>query len=98
MCSRAATKAFSRSSIGVNSASRPTTAADFFDLEKFPGKRGLWRSPKHNLEFALIADGVPVDQIYNALSSEQGIQRAFAKLDTIKSEVVWWEAGALQDG
>jgi putative spermidine/putrescine transport system substrate-binding protein len=28
------------------------------------------------------------------LETEEGIARAFAKLDTIKSEVVWWEAGA----
>lgn len=78
----------------LQEGNRPTTAADFFDLERFPGKRGLWRSPKHNLEFALIADGVPIDQIYDVLSTEDGLQRAFAKLDTIKSEVIWWEAGA----
>ena len=78
----------------LKEGNRPTTAADFFDLEKFPGKRGLWRTPKHNLEFALIADGVPVDQIYNVLSSEAGLNRAFDKLDSIKSDVIWWEAGA----
>ena len=31
---------------------------------------------------------------YNVLSTPEGVDRAFAKLDTIKSEVVWWEAGA----
>ncbi|HHL21905.1 MAG TPA: ABC transporter substrate-binding protein [Aliiroseovarius sp.] len=72
----------------------PTTIADFFDLEKFPGKRGLRKGPKANLEMALAADGVPSDQIYEVLSTPEGIDRAFAKLDTIKDSVVWWEAGA----
>lgn len=72
----------------------PTTAADFFDLEKFPGKRGLKKGPKAVLEFALIADGVPVGEVYNVLNTPEGVDRAFAKLDTIKSEVVWWEAGS----
>ena len=72
----------------------PTTMVDFFDLEKFPGKRGMYKSPKFNLEFALIADGVPAAEVYKALSEPGGIDRAFAKLDTIKDQVVWWEAGA----
>ncbi|MCB1970289.1 MAG: ABC transporter substrate-binding protein [Geminicoccaceae bacterium] len=72
----------------------PSTIADFFDLEKFPGKRGLRRSPKVNLEFALMADGVPADQVYDVLSTPEGVDRAFAKLDSIKPEVIWWEAGA----
>lgn len=75
-------------------APRPTAAADFFDLKKFPGKRGMWKSPKHNLEFALIADGVPVKDVYEVLKTADGLARAFRKLDTIKSQIVWWEAGA----
>ncbi len=73
---------------------KPATMADFFDLEKFPGRRGMRRAPNANLEFALVADGVPAGQVYEALSSEAGIARAFRKLDTVKSQVVWWEAGA----
>ena len=72
----------------------PKTMADFFDLDKFPGKRGMRRGPKPNLEFALIADGVPAAEVYDVLSTDAGIDRAFAKLDTIKDSVVWWEAGA----
>ena len=68
--------------------------ADFFDLDKFPGKRGLRKNPKANLEMALMADGVPADEVYEMLDTDEGIDRAFAKLDTIKDEVVWWEAGA----
>ena len=73
---------------------KPSTMADFFDLERFPGRRGMRRSPYGNLEFALVADGVPVDRVYEVLSAPGGIDRAFAKLDPIKEHVVWWEAGA----
>jgi putative spermidine/putrescine transport system substrate-binding protein len=67
---------------------------DFFNLKDFPGKRGLRKGPKANLEMALMADGVPADQVYDVLSTPEGVDRAFAKLDTIKDSVVWWEAGA----
>lgn len=73
---------------------KPTTMADFFDLEAFPGRRGMRRVPQVNLEFALIADGVPLDEVYAELDTPEGIDRAFAKLETIKNEVIWWEAGA----
>ncbi len=72
----------------------PATAADFFDLAKFPGKRGLHKSAKAVLEFALIGDGVPVADVYSVLSTPEGVDRAFAKLDSIKADVVWWEAGS----
>ena len=73
---------------------KPATMADFFDLEKFPGRRGMRRVPQVNLEFALIADGVPLDEVYATLDTPEGLNRAFRKLDTIKDRVVWWEAGA----
>ncbi len=47
-----------------------------------------------NLEWALVADGVPYDQVYDVLSTSEGVNRAFAKLDTIKDHIIWWEAGA----
>ncbi|NRB33110.1 MAG: extracellular solute-binding protein, partial [Rhizobiaceae bacterium] len=72
----------------------PTTMADFFDLDAFPGKRGMRKTAKANLEMALIADGVPAAEVYDLLDTDAGVDRAFAKLDTIKNSVVWWEAGA----
>ncbi|MEZ5925549.1 MAG: ABC transporter substrate-binding protein [Hyphomicrobiaceae bacterium] len=72
----------------------PTTVNDLFDLAKFPGKRGLQKNPFVNLEWALIADGVSREDLYKVMATPEGIDRAFKKLDTIKSEVVWWEAGA----
>ena len=79
---------------GSKLADGPTTIKDLFDTDKFPGKRGLWKNPATNLEFALMADGVPAGQVYETLSSPEGVDRAFAKLDTIKNSIVWWEAGA----
>lgn len=74
--------------------SGPTRLADLFDTKTFPGKRGLWKNPVSNLEFALIADGVPNKDVYKVLATKAGVDRAFKKLDTIKKDVVWWEAGA----
>lgn len=72
----------------------PTKAADFFDLETYPGKRSLPRLARRTLYLALIADGASPDEIYDLLATPEGVDRAFAKLDTIKRDVVWWEAGA----
>jgi len=72
----------------------PRTLRDFFNLEKFPGKRGLRKSPRVNLEWALMADGVPVDQVYEVLATPDGADRAFKVLDRLKGSVVWWETGA----
>jgi putative spermidine/putrescine transport system substrate-binding protein len=72
----------------------PMTAADFFDTTKFPGKRGVRKGAKAVLEFALMADGVPAGEVYDVLGTPEGVDRAFAKLDTIKADIVWWEAGA----
>ena len=72
----------------------PKTVADFFDLAKFPGKRGLRKGAKSVLELALMGDGVPAAEVYAVLGTPEGVDRAFAKLDTIKAETVWWEAGA----
>ena len=73
---------------------KPAVIGDFFDLESFPGRRGMRRSPLSNLEFALMADGVPPEEVYATLSTEEGVDRAFEKLDAIKDHIVWWEAGA----
>lgn len=72
----------------------PTSVADFFNLEKFPGKRGMRKGAKANLEMALMADGVPAAEVYDVLATPEGLDRAFAMLDKIKAETIWWEAGA----
>ncbi|WP_447792019.1 polyamine ABC transporter substrate-binding protein [Pseudomonas farris] len=72
----------------------PTGWADFWDLKKYPGKRGLRKTAKFTLEFALMADGVPPSEVYQVLATKTGQDRAFAKLDQIRPSIQWWEAGA----
>jgi putative spermidine/putrescine transport system substrate-binding protein len=72
----------------------PKKVSDFFDLRKFPGKRGLRKSPEGAMEWALLADGVTAADVYKVLGTQAGVDRALKKLDTIKSSIVWWETGA----
>ncbi len=72
----------------------PASWADFWNVEKFPGKRSLRKGPKYTLEFALLADGVSKDELYDVLGTEEGVARAFKKLDELKPNIVWWESGA----
>lgn len=67
---------------------------DFWDVKAFPGPRTLRDSPIENLEFALLADGVPLDKVYDVLKAPGGVDRAFKKLDEIKPFItVWWTTG-----
>ena len=72
----------------------PTEVCAIFDTETWPGKRSLEKRPINNLEWALICDGVSVNDVYEVLATEEGQNRALAKLDTIKDDVIWWSAGA----
>ena len=73
----------------------PKNWADFWDVEKYPGKRAVRKgNPQGTLEFALIADGVSPGDVYDVLGEPDGISRAFAKLDEIKPHLLYWETGA----
>ncbi|TIQ75382.1 MAG: extracellular solute-binding protein, partial [Mesorhizobium sp.] len=72
----------------------PTSVLDIFDTTKFPGKRAMRKFPAQNLEWALMADGVAAADVYAVLATPEGVNRAFKKLDTIKQDIVWWDAGA----
>src|SRR2546421_6111599 len=41
----------------------PHSWADFWDIRKYPGKRGLRHSAKYTLEIALLADGVDAKDV-----------------------------------
>ena len=69
------------------------TWADFWDVAKYPGKRGLMKGPRTNLEIALLADGVAPGDVYKTLRTSDGIERAFRKLDQIRPYAVWWQSG-----
>jgi putative spermidine/putrescine transport system substrate-binding protein len=68
----------------------PKTWADFWNVEKFPGSRALFNGPYDMLEIALMADGVPMNELYPL-----DVDRAFRSLEKIKPHVsVWWTKGA----
>ena len=69
---------------------RPERMADFFDVERFPGRRALQKSPEANLEWALMSYGVPRQDLYSLLSTERGLRLAFERLDSIRDHLVWW--------
>jgi putative spermidine/putrescine transport system substrate-binding protein len=54
------------------------------------GKIALQRGAKINLEMALLADGALPGEIYDLLATPAGVNRAFAKLDTIRHNIIWW--------
>jgi len=73
----------------------PQSWADFWDVKKFPGKRSYRKAVAGALEPALMADGVPMDQVYKVLSAPGGIDRAIKKIKELKPHVaVWWSSGA----
>lgn len=67
----------------------PTSWADFWDVEKFPGTRALYNNPYTMIEVALMADGVALEDVY-----PPDLDRAFKKLEEIKPHIdVWWSNG-----
>lgn len=72
---------------------KPQSLSDLFNLDQFPGKRGLRYTPKANLEWALLVDGVSPEDVYSTLETERGLNRAFAVLGRIKPHTIWWRSG-----
>lgn len=72
----------------------PATFAEFFDVQRFPGRRALRTGPKMTLEIALMSDGVARDDVYRVLATKAGQDRAFAVLDRMRPHLVFWRAGA----
>lgn len=71
---------------------QPDSVTALFDVETFPGMRGMRDDPVMNLVYALLADGVPASEIYPM--TDEKLDRAYAKLDSIKDNVIWWSSGA----
>lgn len=68
----------------------PRSWADFWNVEKFPGRRALQKHPIGTLEIALLADGVEPSQLYPL-----DVDRAFKKLDQLRPHIsAWWTGGA----
>ncbi|SFC25518.1 ABC transporter substrate-binding protein [Tropicimonas isoalkanivorans] len=63
----------------------PTSWAEFWDVEQFPGARAISGLDLNmpDLEFALLADGVPMDELYPL-----DIDRALAAFSRIRDDIV----------
>lgn len=64
----------------------PGDWADFWNLDLFDGTRALRRTPVGTLEFALMADGIPMAELYPL-----DIDRAFAKLEKLRDVTLFYE-------
>lgn len=68
----------------------PTGMADFFDVQKFPGKRSLYKWGAGMWEAALMADGVKPEELYPL-----DLKRAHDKIAAFKDNIVsFWGGGA----
>lgn len=75
-------------------AEKPKQITDLFDLERFPGKRALQRSPSALFEWAMMAEGVPISQIYDLLSTKRGLRLALKRLEALRGHIIWWDKPA----
>lgn len=82
--------AYSKSAFGD---AQPSSISDFFDTETYPGARAIRNDPTVIMEWALMADGVARENIYSTLETEEGVERALAKMDSIKSGLRTWSTG-----
>ena len=81
--------------VGNTVITAPKTLADFFDVRRFPGKRALARAnAKLNVEMALLADNVAPKDVYDVLSTPQGVARALKKLDSLRGNIVWYTSAS----
>lgn len=69
---------------------KPSRIQDFFDTNKFPGKRAIQKNPTAIFEWALMAEGVPLSQIYDLLSTERGMRLALKRMDSVREHLIWW--------
>ncbi|MFK7854001.1 MAG: ABC transporter substrate-binding protein [Granulosicoccus sp.] len=75
--------------------SGPQSWADFWDVDKFPGKRAYRAKVAGALEPAIMADGVAPEDVYTVLDSEEGIERALDKIRELTPHIdVFWSSGA----
>lgn len=70
---------------------RPSVIGDIMDVERFPGKRCLYKYPQFGatLEAALLGDGVSAEDLYPIDRT-----RAFTALNNINDDIVWFETGS----
>jgi putative spermidine/putrescine transport system substrate-binding protein len=71
----------------------PATFQEFWNVQRFPGRRTLRRGARMTLEIALMGDGVPAAEVYRLLATPAGQARAFAALDRLRPHLHFWTGG-----
>jgi putative spermidine/putrescine transport system substrate-binding protein len=73
----------------ISDAQAPKTLAEFWDTGKYKGKRSLYSNVSDGsiLEFALLADGVKLDQLYPL-----DIDRALRSLERLGRDNIIWHS------
>jgi len=71
----------------------PNTIADFFNTKKFPGRRAIRNDPTVVMEWALMADGVPRNEVYSTLETPEGVKRALKVMERIRPGLQVWDNG-----
>ena len=74
----------------------PTSIKDVFDLKKFPGKRSLEKRPINNLEWALLADGVSADKVYDVLSTKKALTALLPSWTPLKMKLSGGRRGRIR--
>jgi putative spermidine/putrescine transport system substrate-binding protein len=68
----------------------PTSWADFFDLEKFPGKRAIYAGfPMQQIEAAMMGAGADPDAL-----TPPDVNEGYKELDKIKDDLIFYAAGS----
>ncbi|WGF87910.1 extracellular solute-binding protein [Marinivivus vitaminiproducens] len=70
----------------------PTSWADFFNLDDFPGPRAMRKEVLAQIEIALMGAGVPKDEIYPITPDKEKL--AFEMIGKIKDDTIFWSSGA----
>ena len=70
-------------------ADPPKGWGDFFNFQKYPGKRMMRRDANVQLEALLLGDGVAIDKLYPL-----DIKRAIELLKKHRKELIYWNSGA----
>jgi len=69
----------------------PSNAKEFWDVKGFPGDRAVATTYSSAMAFALMADGVPKDQLF-----PMDVERSIKKLKELKPHVKTWPSSGAQ--
>lgn len=84
---------FAWSTKSIPADAGPQSWADFWDVKRFPGPRGLYKYFYYNYEAALLAAGVKREEVF-PLTNEKA-EMALGKIKELKPNIaVFWSAGA----